>query len=56
MQEVLLGGWFRYKLIMGNYKAGLLTSIIIGFQVHRDHKKYVINLGIRKFPSNSRNI
>lgn len=32
VQEVLLGGWFRFKLTVANYT---LTFIVIGFQEHQ---------------------
>jgi hypothetical protein len=35
VQEVLLGGWSGSKLIIGNYKAILLTFIMTGFQGHK---------------------
>ena len=55
VQEVMLGYWLGSKFIVCNYiKQFYLLFITIGFQGHRT--EYVINLGIRMFPSSSRNI
>lgn len=35
VQEVLLGGWFRYKLIVANYKSSSSDCYLIVFQEHQ---------------------
>jgi hypothetical protein len=57
VQEVLLGGWFRSKLISGNYTINSSIDFYHDwFPRAQNITEYVITLGIRNFPSNNRNI
>ena len=55
VQEVLLGGWFRSKLISGNYTINSSIDFYHDwFPRAQNITEYVISLGIRKFPSYNR--
>ena len=46
MQEVLLGGWFRSKLIVGNYTKQFYCDL---FPRALNVTEYVINLALESF-------
>jgi hypothetical protein len=51
VQEVLLSGWFGSELIVGNY-----TKQLYWFPRAQNIREHAINLGIRNFSSNSKNM